>query len=382
MLLVMNKLNVAVIGLGTIGGGVSRMLLKNNYPNITLYAICDKDKNRLNEFSDDIKKYQDYKEVLNDKNVEVVVEVMGGERIAFALIKEALEKNINVVSANKEVVAKHYLELSDILRKSNARFMFEASVGGVVPIINAIYNYKRANRIDHIEGIINGSTNYLLTLMQKDGVSFNDAIADAKEKGFLEQDPSSDLKGLDMKRKIVILSNIAYNAALNLDKVYNYSLEGVSDEFIKEVNNNGYILKYMAESNLKEDHVEIRIEPVLVRNDSIYASVLYERNYIAFCGAEQEKIELLGLGAGRYPTSTAIVSDIIQIACGEEKLDLRIDKELKIDNSALTDKYLIDGEINKELIERKVGKFFETKMIERKEIEDNLDKIKFYARIK
>ena len=142
------------------------------------------------------------------------------------------------------------------------------------------------------------------------------------------------------------------------------------------------VLEQKPESNLKEDHVEIRIEPVLVKNDSIYASVLYERNYIAFCGAEQEKIELLGLGAGRYPTSTAIVSDIIQITNLDEKLDLVVDNELKIDNSALTDKYLIDGEINKDLIGRKVGKFFETKMIERKEIEDNLDKIKFYARIK
>ena len=206
----MNRMNVAVIGLGTIGGGVCLMLSKYQKEDVKLYAICDKRVEILENLDLNVKKYQDYRDVLIDKDVDLIVEVMGGEHPAFEVIKEALERGISVVSANKEVVAKHYEELSEILKKSSARFLFEASVGGVVPIVNAIYNYQRANKIERIEGILNGSTNFLLTLMQKDGVSYSCAVEEAKRRGFLEQDPRSDLRGLDMMRKIVILSNIAY----------------------------------------------------------------------------------------------------------------------------------------------------------------------------
>ena len=377
----MNKMNVCVVGLGTIGGGVCRMIQKYNYPTVNLYAICDRDQNKLDEIDCPIK-YHDYNEALNDSNIDLIVEVMGGDYPASDLIKKALIKGINVVSANKEVIAKHYKELSEILKESKARFMFEASVGGVVPIISSIYNYQKANRITKIEGIINGSTNYVLTLMQKDGVEYKEAIKMAKERGFLEADPSSDLKGEDMKRKIVILSNIAYHTALDINDVYSYSLEGITDAFIEELQISDYFIKYMAESFTNDGKVSIRIEPVVIRKDDILASVIYERNYIAFYGDEQERIELMGLGAGRYPTSTSIISDILEVARGNAKLDLDISNSYKIDNNELLDQYIVDGEIDNSLVEGKLGKLLITKKISWKELKNNLSKISFYARIK
>ena len=375
-------MNVAVIGLGTIGGGVCLMLSKYQKEDVKLYAICDKRVEILENLDLNVKKYQDYRDVLIDKDVDLIVEVMGGEHPAFEVIKEALERGISVVSANKEVVAKHYEELSEILKKSSARFLFEASVGGVVPIVNAIYNYQRANKIERIEGILNGSTNFLLTLMQKDGVSYSCAVEEAKRRGFLEQDPRSDLRGLDMMRKIVILSNIAYNTCLDIDDVYSYSLENVTDKFIEELKINDLMLKYMAESTIKDGKVSIRIEPVCVSSNSLYASIIYERNYVAFIGEEQEKVEMMGLGAGRFPTATAIISDIMQIASEAPKLDLEIKEKLKINNNELVDRYIIDGKIDDSLVSHKLGSLLVTKEISWKELQNNLDKIKFYARIK
>ena len=378
----MNRMNVAVIGLGTIGGGVCLMLSKYQKEDVKLYAICDKRVEILENLDLNVKKYQDYRDVLIDKDIDLIVEVMGGEHPAFEVIKEALERGISVVSANKEVVAKHYEELSEILKKSSARFLFEASVGGVVPIVNAIYNYQRANKIERIEGILNGSTNFLLTLMQKDGVSYSCAVEEAKRRGFLEQDPRSDLRGLDMMRKIVILSNIAYNTCLDIDDVYSYSLENVTDKFIEELKINDLMLKYMAESTIKDGKVSIRIEPVCVSSNSLYASIIYERNYVAFIGEEQEKVEMMGLGAGRFPTATAIISDIMQIASEAPKLDLEIKEKLKINNNELVDRYIIDGKIDDSLVSHKLGSLLVTKEISWKELQNNLDKIKFYARIK
>lgn len=375
-------MNVAVIGLGTIGGGVCLMLSKYQKEDVKLYAICDKRVEILENLDLNVKKYQDYRDVLIDKDIDLIVEVMGGEHPAFEVIKEALERGISVVSANKEVVAKHYEELSEILKKSSARFLFEASVGGVVPIVNAIYNYQRANKIERIEGILNGSTNFLLTLMQKDGVSYSCAVEEAKRRGFLEQDPRSDLRGLDMMRKIVILSNIAYNTCLDIDDVYSYSLENVTDKFIEELKINDLMLKYMAESTIKDGKVSIRIEPVCVSSNSLYASIIYERNYVAFIGEEQEKVEMMGLGAGRFPTATAIISDIMQIASEAPKLDLEIKEKLKINNNELVDRYIIDGKIDDSLVSHKLGSLLVTKEISWKELQNNLDKIKFYARIK
>lgn len=378
----MSKINVCCVGIGTIGGGVIEMLYKNNYKGVKLYAICDRDNNKLNEYDYDVIKYNDFNEALNDNNINMIVETMGGDHPAFDLIKKALEMGKHVVTANKEVVAKHYQELSEILKKTKAKFLFEASVGGVVPIVNGIYNYQRANNIERIEGIINGSTNYLLTLMQDDGVSYLDAIEDAKKRGFLESDPSSDLKGLDMKRKISILSDIAYRTNIDIDEVYNYSLEGISDAFIEELALNDYVLKYMAESTKNKKTLQIRIEPVAIKKSSMLSKIVYERNYIAFFGDRQEKVEMLGLGAGRFPTSTAIVSDIMQIASRAPKLNLITKNKLKIDNSKLLDSYIIDGDIDSNLVDYKMGKLIVTKKIYWNELQKNLNKIKFYARIK
>ena len=236
-------------------------------------------------------------------------------------------------------------------------------------IINSYENNFGKDKIKEIKGIINGSTNFVLTKIQKDGLSYNEAITQAKELGYLEQNPSADLDGLDLMRKIVILSNIAYHTVLDINKVYTYSLSKVNDEYFAYIKNK-YILKYLAESSVNNNKLSINIEPVLINNNSLLSSINYANNYIEFLGEYSDKISLSGMGAGRYPTSQAIVSDIIMIKNTKHVLDLKID--IKYD--------LIDESLNEYLILYNNHEFIKEK-ITRKELIDKLKDIAFYARI-
>ena len=390
----MNKnVNVAVVGLGTVGGGLCHLLInKGNeaYKNINLYAICDLNEKRCQEIKDSTKEkiliYHDYIDVLKDKNIDIIVELMGGDRIAFDLISRALKNNISVVSANKQVIANHYDEFMELLKTSNAHFMFEASVGGVIPIINNMVNYSKVNDIKEIKGIINGSTNYVLTLMQKDGIGYQEAMQKATELGFLEADPSADIDGLDILRKITILSNIAYRTYINVNDVYVYSLKNVNDNFIKKANELGFTLKYMAQSNLTKNGVGIRVEPTLIKDDSLYSMINYERNHVSYFSQSTGLIDMSGFGAGRYPTASAVMSDIIQLANNQHYYGLDINSKLNVfGNKNYEDIYLIELKENeklpKEMIDVDLGNFVLTKKIKGYQLNDVLEKIKFYGRV-
>lgn len=296
-------MKIAILGLGTIGYGVYDILKNPNY-DIEVKKIWDKEKQQewqhLSASSLD--------EIMNDDEISVVVETMGGKTYAYEAIKEALKNNKSVVTANKEVIAEYLEELTELKNKMKVSLYYEASVGGGIPLIKPLYQIKKTNTIKRIEGILNGTTNYILTKMEE-GLNFSQALDEAKKNGFAEADPTNDIEGLDSKRKIAILGMIAFNKKIDLSDIYTYGISQVNKEDVSFLRKLGYHLKLLASIN----QTSICVEPVACRANSIFANIRDEYNALEISGDLYQKLLFYGKGAGRYPTACAIVEDLMRI---------------------------------------------------------------------
>ena len=248
-------MNIGILGAGTIGGGVLDIIdNKLNDKDIKVVKVFDmpskKDMlgSRYAANADDV--------CLN-ADVDVVVEALGGDKFPYDCIIKALKSGKSVVTSNKEVVAAHMEEFYDLAEKSGAYFMAEASVGGGIPLICSLIDEIKVNKVNRIYGIINGTTNFILTKMQKENMSFSDALQAAKDSGFAEYDATADLEGLDMTRKIRILSSIAYGAKICVDDIYHYGVSKITSEILADADKSGYAIKFVAESKIDGDKVKI-----------------------------------------------------------------------------------------------------------------------------
>ena len=311
-------MKIAVLGCGTVGGGVVN-ILREGVDGLNLVKILDK-KDRFNpEF---IELYtDDPEEIFGDETIDTVVETMGGHDFSYYCIKRALEASKNVVTANKEVIALHLKELSELACEKNVYLMYEASVGGGIPILKTMSNLAKVNDTLSISGILNGTTNYVLTKMQLEDMSYPEALKEAQKKGFAEADPTADVEGLDMLRKIAILAMILYKQEVSIEDIYHFGITGVSKEFIKFVNEKGYTLKFMCFAENREDSIDVGVEPVLVKTGGSVAGVSYETNIVKTVMQPNDELMFIGKGAGRMPTATAIVADIVTIRDGGEKME-------------------------------------------------------------
>lgn len=302
---------IALLGYGTIGKGVAKMIsLLETKHNIKLTKVLDLPIKK-DELGDLLVNSID--DIVNDPEIKIVVEVLGGTDFAYNCTKKCLLSKKSVVTANKEVVSKYMDELYNIAKENNCSYLFEASVGGGIPIIRQLIDSLKVNDVTHIYGILNGTTNYILTKMQEEGLSFDNALKLAQEMGFAELNPSSDLEGLDMARKISILSNLAYKTKINVSEVYNYGIANINNNILDDIKSKGYILRFVSESYIKDNTVSIRIEPVLIDYTHPFASVRDEFNAVIIKCSTNDVLEFYGKGAGSLPTATAIASDIIQI---------------------------------------------------------------------
>lgn len=299
-------MKVAVLGCGTIGKGVVDILL-GGVKGMELKKILDKkekfDPERISYYTDNID------DILNDDEIDTVVETMGGRGFSYVCVKSALQCGKNVVTANKELIAYHLKELTNLAEEKGVYLLYEASVGGGIPFIKTLSNLAQINKTKSIVGILNGTTNYILTKMQKDGLTYDEALIGAKALGFAEADPTADVEGYDMLRKIAIISMLSYKQEIPLDKIYTFGITKVSKEFIKVVNNAGYTLKFVCFSSCNES-IEIGVEPVLFKSDEVYANINYENNFVKFDMEPNDVLTFIGKGAGRLPTATAVVSDL------------------------------------------------------------------------
>ncbi len=319
----MHRIGVALVGFGTIGSGVvkileddSELIMKKAGVEINLKYVIDKDWQTPR--SVEIKrarKISDYREALNDRDIDVIIELAGGTSFAYTLIEEALKAGKNVVTANKALLAERGLPLFKLARERNLSIGFEASVCGGVPIIRTVGDALVGDRVLSLYGIVNGTTNYILTRMFEENMSFAAALKQAQKLGFAEADPELDLNGFDAAHKIKILSELAFNTCINFEDVYVEGITNIQLEDIKVASELGYVLKLLAIAKLDPDKtVEVRVNPTLVQKGNQLSSVRNEFNAVLIESSYLGISMYYGRGAGSMPTASAVTADLVDIA--------------------------------------------------------------------
>lgn len=380
-----NKIKIAILGLGTVGFGVYDIITKSPYlNNVVVTKILDKDlsKQKL------VKKAEvtiNYNDIIYDKEIKIVVETMGAGEFSYHCIKRALEAKKHVITANKEVIALHLEELSKLKEKKGVSLLYEASVGGGIPIIYPLYEIVKVNEVDEIQGILNGTTNFILTKMFQDGLSFSDSLRLAQEKGFAEADPTADLEGLDMVRKIAILSSIAYKGAIHIEQIDHFGITNINDEDLVNIKKTGGVLKLIASSKQQKGKVNILIEPTIVQPTNLFSTVNEENNLIAINSSFNGNLKFYGKGAGRYPTANAIVNDIIAIIEARRNYTFENKNKLIVEDSSDVNRYYVRLKSNEfidlEYIEKQENNSIITKEISRTTFKQIIEKVEFYAKI-
>tara|TARA_B100000945_G_scaffold305426_1_gene291891 strand:+ start:627 stop:1916 length:1290 start_codon:yes stop_codon:yes gene_type:complete len=316
----MSALNVAIAGFGTVGSGVAHVLSQHReHPDtkINLVGILEKysqgvyASSMYNESPELF--YENLEQLLEDKDVDVIVETIGGKDFAYDLILNALKKGKHVITANKDLIAVHGSELTTIARKNRRHLLFEAAVAGAIPVLRLLKDYLQVRDILGIKGILNGTTNYILSQMGSNNLTFDKALSQAKELGFAELDPTNDIKGFDARYKLVILTYLITGHWFLPEQI---TLEGIDHleladfEYARRM---GCEIKLIANLCLLEQGIQIYVLPVMIKKDQMLAKISGSTNAVTLSGKFSEDITLIGKGAGSLPTASAIVSDLNKV---------------------------------------------------------------------
>lgn len=319
------KMNVAILGFGVVGSGVAEVITKNadvikgnSDVDLKLKYILDIRDFEGSEFAPLMTK--NFDDILNDETVDIVVETMGGVNPAFDFVSKCLKSGKHVVTSNKELVAKKGYELLTYARENNVNFMFEASVGGGIPIIRPISRCLAGNRISEIAGILNGTTNFILNKMIVDKMNFSDALKLAQDKGYAEKDPTADVEGFDACRKICILASLAFGSHVYPDGVYTEGISKITLEDVEAAGELGYVIKLLARTKMLDNgKINIMVSPALVKKESMLAGVNGVFNACLVRGDATGDVLMYGKGAGKLATASAVVGDVIDCAANSEK---------------------------------------------------------------
>ena len=307
---------IAVLGYGTVGSGVVEVL-ETNKDSITKRAgreIEVKSVLDLRDFPGDPiqeKIVHDVDVIINDPEIEVVVEVMGGVEPAFTFVKRALEAGKSVCTSNKVLVAAHGPELLEMAKKRNLNFMFEASVGGGIPIIRPLNQSLTADEITKITGILNGTTNYILTKMDKEGSTYEETLKEAQELGYAERNPEADVEGFDACRKIAILTSLAYGSTVKFEEIRTEGITKITTKDFKYAEKLGYVVKLLATSCKENDKVYAITAPFMINSTHPLYNVNDVLNGIYIHGNVIGNVMFFGAGAGKLPTASAVVADVV-----------------------------------------------------------------------
>ena len=314
-------MKIAVMGYGTVGSGVVEVFLKNHdsivkrcgQSELELKYILD-----IRDFPDDPnadKFIKDFDIILNDDEVKIVVETMGGLHPAFEFVSSCLKAGKSVVSSNKELVATKGYELLSLAEQNNVNFLFEASVGGGVPIIRPITQCLAANEIDEIAGILNGTTNFILTKMIEESMSFEDALKLAQDNGYAEKDPTADIEGFDACRKICILVSLCFGKHVYPDQIHTEGISRVTLEDVEYVRSYNAVIKLLSRAKkISDDKICAMVSPCVVKEFSQLGNVHDVFNAILVRGDAIGDVVFYGKGAGKLPTASAVVADVIDCA--------------------------------------------------------------------
>ena len=312
-------MKIAIMGYGTIGSGVAAVVERNaasiakrvGEP-IEVKYVLD-----LREFPGDPiqeKVVHDIDVIVNDPEVAIVVETMGGVEPACTFVKKALAAGKSVTTSNKALVAKKGIELLDLAKENHVSFLFEASVGGGIPIIRPLNQCLTADEILEITGILNGTTNYMLTKMDREGVTFDEVLKEAQDKGYAEKDPTADIEGFDACRKIAILSSLAYGSQVDFEDIYTEGLTKITDTDFKYARKMGTSIKLFGTSKRAGEEFYAMVAPVMINADHPLYAVNDVFNGIMVEGNMVDKLMFYGRGAGSLPTASAVVADVVEMA--------------------------------------------------------------------
>lgn len=325
----MKNIKIALLGLGNVGSGVWKIfnankeeIVKRSGYNVEIEKILVReiDKPRLVDVPREVLT-TDYDEILSNDDIKIVVELMGGIEPTKEYIVKAMRRKKHIVTANKMLLAIQGDELYEIADEEGVGLNYEASVAGGIPIIAGINESLTANKIESLYGIINGTTNYILTKMQFEGASFEEALEEAKEKGYAEADPTSDVEGYDAQYKLAILASLAFGTKINTECVYREGITGISKKDIDCANQFGYVIKLLG--IIKEVHgeLELRVHPTMIPKTHPLANVHDSFNAVFVRGNAVGDLMFYGKGAGDLPTGSAVVSDIISILRNNIRLE-------------------------------------------------------------
>ncbi len=347
----MDTIKIGLLGLGNIGTGTYKTLLMNeNHINQILGAhleiskILEKDTEKDRGIKIDKSKFtQDPDEIFNDPQIHIVIELLGGEEPATTFMLKSMNAGKSVVTANKAAVAANYMKLTETARRNNVEFRYEASVGGGIPVLNALSTVLRANQIKEVLGIVNGTTNYILTQMAENGLDYSEALRDAQQKGFAEANPASDVEGIDAANKLTILTALAFGKYVSPNEIPTKGITSITKEDIQKALKEGFKIKLIAKASVKNGNLECSVEPVSLPLDHPLCGVNNEFNAIYITGNAVGELMFYGKGAGPLPTGSAIMGDVMEIAktmiackiCrGELIQDIRSDYDFQQDCSS------------------------------------------------
>ncbi len=316
------KIKIGLIGLGTVGSGVFKTLQNFKNVEVVKIAVHNKNKKRNIEGLDESIITDDAYEVVNNPEIQIVAELVGGINPAFDLIKTAIKNGKHIVTANKELLAKHGEELFNFAEENNKVVLYEAAIAGGIPLIMPIKTILAGNKITKIKAILNGTTNYILTKMDVQGASYADVLKEAQELGYAEADPTGDVEGFDAAYKITTLATIAFGKRIKIENVYREGITKISPDDMKAANEMGYKIKLIASAELNEDSkADVRVHPMLVPKTKTLAHIDYVTNAVSLSGHPVGDVTLSGPGAGEFPTASSVVGDILAIASEIDKTD-------------------------------------------------------------
>ncbi len=318
----MREINIGLLGCGTVGTGVAKLLIENKellttrvgaHLNLKWIADIDTETDRGIRLPDGVF-INDAHKVIYDPEIDIVIEMIGGEGIAKDLMQKAIENGKHIVTANKALLAGHGNMLFAAAAQRGVDLAFEASVGGCMPTIKTIRESLVANHIEAMTGILNGTCNYILSKIADEGLTFQQALAEAQKKGFAEADPTLDVGGFDTAHKIAILSALAYGMEINLKDIYVEGISNITPLDIEFAEQFGYRIKLLAISKFENDRIEARVHPTMIPFNNLLASIRGTVNAITVTADAVGDILLYGHGAGMMPTASAVLSDVIDIA--------------------------------------------------------------------
>lgn len=315
------KIKVALLGVGTVGTGVYKLIQRRADVMVqTIGAEMEVSKilvhnlNKKREGIDPALLTDNWQEIVNDPEIQIVVEVMGGIEPAKTMILEALHAGKHVVTANKDLLAAHGKELLDAAEEKHCDLLFEAAVAGGIPIIRPLKQCLAGNEINEVIGIVNGTTNYILTKMFEENMSFEAALAKATELGYAEADPTADVEGLDAGRKVAIMASIAFHSRVVFDDVYTEGITKITSDDIAYAKEFDSVIKLLGVAHNTENGIEVGVYPMLLNKEHPLASVRDSFNAVFVHGDAVDDAMFYGRGAGELPTASAVMGDIIDVA--------------------------------------------------------------------